>query len=122
MLPGNANDGAAGEPRERGRRRVGERLRDALGDVRVAIAAEVAGAADEVVLLPVYAARELPIQGVTSDMIAGKMKNKNVQVMDKDAVLQWIKNEYSKRLDGVLVTAGAGDIDTIVEPIKQILS
>jgi len=84
--------------------------------------AEVLSGADEVILLPIYAARELPIEGVTSEMIAVKIKNKKVRVIGKDALIEWIKDIYSKEAGGVLVTAGAGDIDTLVEPIKQILS
>ena len=84
--------------------------------------AEVLSGADEVILLPIYAARELPIEGVTSEMITVKIKNKKVRVIGKDALIEWIKDIYSKEAGGVLVTAGAGDIDTLVEPIKQILS
>jgi len=84
--------------------------------------AEVLSGADEVILLPIYAARELPIEGISSEMIAAKIKNKKVRVIGKDALIEWIKDNYSKEQGGVLVTAGAGDIDTLVEPIKQILS
>ena len=84
--------------------------------------ADVLSNADEVILLPVYPARELPIEGVTSEMIAARMSNKNVKVLDKDGVIDWMQNEYGKEDNKVLVTAGAGDIDTLVEPIKQILS
>ncbi|HEX2630112.1 MAG TPA: UDP-N-acetylmuramate--L-alanine ligase [Chitinophagaceae bacterium] len=84
---------------------------------------EVLSLADEVILLPIYPARELPIEGVTSEMILGKMKLGNKQVMGKEALLDWIKNEYVKRKgDQVLVTAGAGDIDTLVTPIQKILT
>ena len=78
--------------------------------------------ADEVILLPVYPARELPIEGVNSEMILNRMKNKNKRVMSKGELLDWIKKEYSKRNNGVLVTAGAGDIDAMVGPIKESLS
>ena len=84
--------------------------------------AEVLSNADEVILLPVYPARELPIEGVTSEMIAARMSKKNVKVLDKDRLIDWMQNEYGKEYNKVLVTAGAGDIDTLVEPIKQILS
>jgi UDP-N-acetylmuramate--alanine ligase len=73
--------------------------------------------ADEVILLPVYPARELPIEGVNSEMILNKMKNKNKSVLDKNEVLDWIKNNKTE----LLITAGAGDIDTLVEPIKNII-
>jgi UDP-N-acetylmuramate--alanine ligase len=76
--------------------------------------------ADEVILLPIYPARELPIAGVSSEMILSKMKNENKRVLDKDEVKDWIKNEFKKK-GKCLVTAGAGDIDLLVEPIKEIL-
>lgn len=88
--------------------------------------AEVLDMADEVVLLPIYPARELPIAGVTSNMILDKMKNDHKQVMSKEQLLQWVKDKANssstKSGDGwLLITAGAGDIDTLVQPIKQII-
>jgi UDP-N-acetylmuramate--alanine ligase len=94
--------------------------------------AEVLDMADEVILLPVYPARELPIEGVSSEMILNKMskgllteKNDRKRVMTKEQLLNWIKNDYSKNINKefgeVLITAGAGDIDMLVEPIKEIL-
>ena len=77
--------------------------------------AEVLDLADEVILLPIYPARELPIEGVTSEMILSKMKNKNKSVKSKEELLDWVK--HNKRT--LLVTAGAGDIDTLVLPIKE---
>jgi UDP-N-acetylmuramate--alanine ligase len=82
--------------------------------------AEVLDMADEVILLPIYPARELPIAGVSSEMILSKMKNKNKRVLDKEEVKEWIRNDFKKQ-EKVLVTAGAGDIDLLVEPIKEIL-
>ena len=82
--------------------------------------AEVLDMADEVVLLPVYPARELPIAGVSSEMILSKMKNKNKMVLNKEELNAWIEKEFKKQ-GKVIVTAGAGDIDLLVEPIKQIL-
>lgn len=82
--------------------------------------AEVLDMADEVILLPVYPARELPIPGVNSEMILHKMKTRNKRVLDKEGVKDWIGKHF-KRNGKVLVTAGAGDIDLLVEPIKEIL-
>ena len=79
--------------------------------------AETLDLADEVILLPIYPARELPIEGVNSEMILNKMKNTHKSVLDKNEVLDWIKNNKTE----LLITAGAGDIDTLVEPIKNIL-
>jgi UDP-N-acetylmuramate--alanine ligase len=72
-------------------------------------------AADEVVLLPIYPARELPIPGVTSEMIIGKMTNKNVVLLQKEELGAWVKAEAPK----LLVMAGAGDIDVLIRNIKN---
>ncbi|HET9746284.1 MAG TPA: UDP-N-acetylmuramate--L-alanine ligase [Chitinophagaceae bacterium] len=82
--------------------------------------AEVLDMADEVILLPIYPARELPIAGVNSEMILDKMKNKNKKVLIKEELKDWVKNDFDRK--GVLMTAGAGDIDLLVEPIKEILN
>jgi UDP-N-acetylmuramate--alanine ligase len=72
---------------------------------------------DEVILLPIYPARELPIEGVSSELIYNKMKSVNKRMLDK--------NDIPGKLDipnlDVLVTIGAGDIDSLVEPIESIL-
>lgn len=87
--------------------------------------AEVLDLADEVILLPIYPARELPIEGVSSEMILDKMKKENKRVMGKDELMKWVKDDYVKKINKefgeVLITAGAGDIDMLVEPIKDIL-
>jgi UDP-N-acetylmuramate--alanine ligase len=82
--------------------------------------------ADRVILLPIYPARELPIEGVSSEMILSKMENKNATVLSKEDLLEYLKNDYLKLVEQssfgeVLVTAGAGDIDRLVEPIKNII-
>jgi len=82
--------------------------------------AEVLDMADEVILLPIYPARELPIVGVSSEMILDKMKSKNKRVLEKEELKSWIRKDFKKQ-GKVLVTAGAGDIDLLVEPIKEIL-
>lgn len=82
--------------------------------------AEVLDMADEVILLPIYPARELPIAGVSSEMVLEKMKSGNKRVLDKEELKDWIKKDFKKQ-GKVLVTAGAGDIDLLVEPIKEIL-
>ncbi len=71
--------------------------------------------ADEVILLPIYPARELPIEGVTSKMILDKMKITDKKIFSKEDLLNWIK---TKRVE-LLITAGAGDIDALVMPIKE---
>jgi len=87
--------------------------------------AEVLDLADEVVLLPIYPARELPVEGVNSEMVLKRMQIGNKAVMDKEALMDWIKQHYlpgvNKEFGAVLVTAGAGDIDNLIEPIKNLL-
>jgi len=80
--------------------------------------------ADEVILLPIYPARELPMEGVNSEMILDKMKNRNKAVKTKEELMEWLRQTPSplgKDGMGLLITAGAGDIDTLVEPIKEII-
>jgi len=71
---------------------------------------------DEVILLDIYPARELPIEGVSSEMI---MKNITVPVCtcSKEELIDLLDQ---KDLE-VLLTLGAGDIDKLVEPIKNML-
>jgi UDP-N-acetylmuramate--alanine ligase len=87
--------------------------------------AAVLDMADEVILLPIYPARELPLEGVTSEMVLAGMKNDNRKVMSKEQVLEWVEKNYATAVNRdfgeVLITCGAGDIDTLVEPIKNIL-
>jgi UDP-N-acetylmuramate--alanine ligase len=86
--------------------------------------AEVLGLADEVLLLPIYPARELPMKGVSSEMIARRMAADKAVCIGKEALLDLIDGRETfggNRLE-LLITAGAGDIDTLVEPIKQILT
>jgi UDP-N-acetylmuramate--alanine ligase len=78
---------------------------------------EVLGIADRVFLLPIYPARELPMPGVNSEMIAAKMDPNKVTVLGKEDLL----NEIRSNLPELLITAGAGDIDTMVEPLRNIL-
>lgn len=79
--------------------------------------ATVLDMADEVILLPIYPARELPIEGVSSNMIMHRMYNDNAHLMSKDELLGWLKTHEVE----LFITAGAGDIDTLVEPLKKIL-
>ena len=79
--------------------------------------AETLNLADELILLPIYPAREKPIEGVESEMIANKMNNSNTKIMSKTELLNWVKENKTE----LLITAGAGDIDTLVQPIKEIL-
>ncbi len=80
--------------------------------------AEVLSLADEVLLLPIYPARELPIAGVTSQLILDKMTNAQKSIKSKEELLQWMQTNPVE----LFITSGAGDIDTLIEPLKQILS
>jgi UDP-N-acetylmuramate--alanine ligase len=88
------------------------RTRDLANDF-----AEVLDLADEVILLPIYPARELPITGVDSKMIIDRMKNENKKLMSKEELRKWVERNRPT----MLVAAGAGDIDREVEIFKQIL-
>ncbi|HTI07658.1 MAG TPA: UDP-N-acetylmuramate--L-alanine ligase [Puia sp.] len=78
--------------------------------------------ADEVFLLPIYPARELPIAGVTSEMIASKMTGGKARVCDKEELLRILKDKAAHKGElELVITAGAGDIDTLVTPVKELL-
>lgn len=74
--------------------------------------------ADEIILLDIYPARELPIEGVDAQMIKSKMGNPNVTILSKEGLLSYVQNAP---LD-LFITAGAGDIDKLVAPIGKILA
>lgn len=72
---------------------------------------------DECILLPIYPARELPMEGVSSEMIAREMSEQKVIVIEKAKVLDYLKNRNEKI--EVLLVLGAGDIDTLPAQLKQ---
>ncbi len=78
---------------------------------------ETLALADEVVLLPIYPARELPIEGVTSEMIADRIKGPQVKIMPRNEVPAWLKSQEPE----LVITAGAGDIDLLREPVREML-
>jgi UDP-N-acetylmuramate--alanine ligase len=80
--------------------------------------AEVLDMADELLMLEIYPARELPIPGVDSNMVLNLMKLENKRLVGKQESLGIIKNEKPE----LLLTVGAGDIDTLVNPLKEILA
>ena len=73
---------------------------------------------DELIMLDIYPARELPIRGVTSKIILSKMKKKNITSCTKKTLMNIIGNKDFE----VLLTLGAGDIDTFVGPIRELVS
>tara|TARA_B110000467_G_C18335912_1_gene497730 strand:- start:2111 stop:3511 length:1401 start_codon:yes stop_codon:yes gene_type:complete len=74
--------------------------------------------ANDLILLDIYPAREKPITGVDSQMLLELCTNPIKEVCSKEELLAVLKN---KELD-VLLTLGAGDIGTLVEPIKHLLN
>lgn len=74
--------------------------------------------ADEVILLPIYPARELPIEGISSEIILNKMNLANKQVLSKESMMNYI-NENKPKL---IVMAGAGDIDVLVYKVCESLN
>ena len=88
--------------------------------------AEVLGGVDNVVLLPIYPARELPIEGVTSNLVLDHVQAESKALYTKEQLLDWIETDFAvnrnRETGEVIITAGAGDIDKLVEPIQQILT
>ena len=77
--------------------------------------AESLSSADELILLEIYPAREKPINGVTSQMLAEKCTIKN-EVCSKEELISVLEKKDFE----VLLTMGAGDISTMVKPIKAL--
>lgn len=73
---------------------------------------------DELILLDIYPARELPIPGVNSEIIFNQVDLNNKILCSKEDLLK----EIEKRKPEILLTMGAGDIDRFVEPIRKLLS
>lgn len=71
--------------------------------------------ADEVLLLDIYPARELPIPGVNSEMLLDAIEARQKSVISKENLLEYLKNQEPE----VLVTLGAGDIDRLVPIISD---
>jgi UDP-N-acetylmuramate--alanine ligase len=72
---------------------------------------------DEIILLDIYPARELPLEGITASWLMNKINHANKILLNKADVLDYI----NKHEPEVLITLGAGDIDTLVTPIQQLL-
>ncbi|RYY99485.1 MAG: UDP-N-acetylmuramate--L-alanine ligase [Chitinophagaceae bacterium] len=81
--------------------------------------------ADRIILLPIYPARELPIEGVTSALILREIDREDKHVMTKEELLSWAKThatKIDKEFGEVIITAGAGDIDALVPALKEIFA
>lgn len=79
---------------------------------------EVLSLADRVLLMPIYPARELPIPGVESEMILDNITAPHKKLISKEQLLAEIE---ALPVGGVLVTAGAGDIDRFCAPVTEIV-
>jgi UDP-N-acetylmuramate--alanine ligase len=90
--------------------------------------ARVLSTADRLMLLPIYPARELPMEGVTSDWLLSKvtLEEGKARVVEKrDVVAEVVAMVQQTQADGqgaVVMTLGAGDIDRLVNDIKQNLT
>jgi UDP-N-acetylmuramate--alanine ligase len=73
---------------------------------------------DEVLLLDIYPARELPIEGVTSNWLMDKIENSNKKLVQKSELIEAIKQSDAH----VVLTIGAGDIGEQVKSIKEAFS
>lgn len=72
---------------------------------------------DVCILMPIYPARELPIEGVTSEALLEKVQSPVKMVLSPEEVVAYLEKEQPK----LTLTLGAGDIDRIVPKIKEVL-
>ena len=79
--------------------------------------AEVLSEADKVVMVPIYPARELPIEGVTSELI-GKDITAEWELVERDDVAEYLKREHTD----VTVTFGAGNIDVVCADVAKVIT
>jgi UDP-N-acetylmuramate--alanine ligase len=80
--------------------------------------AESLSLANQLILLDIYPARESPIEGVNAKMLLDLCTNPKKETCSKEELLELLEQE---ELD-VLLTLGAGDIDTLAEPIQHLLN
>ena len=73
---------------------------------------------DTLILLPIYPAREKPIHGISSAWLYSKVELSKKFLLAPSEALQYFNN-FDK---GIVLTIGAGDIDKMVTPLKEILS
>lgn len=72
---------------------------------------------DEIWLLDIYPARELPIEGVNSEWLLSKIKNQNKKIVTKKGVFEELRNCNAQ----VFITIGAGDIGEMVNQFKEVI-
>lgn len=76
---------------------------------------------DELILLNIYPARELPIEGITSTIILEQTKAKNKILLADNELFSYIERKINQNEIEILLTIGAGDIDRFVQPISDFL-
>ena len=86
------------------------RTKDFLDDFAIALSKF-----DEVLLLDIYPAREVPISGVNSELLLGKITSKNKKLTKKNNLVKDIKNSSAK----VVAVLGAGDIGVLVNDLTD---
>jgi UDP-N-acetylmuramate--alanine ligase len=74
--------------------------------------------ADEALLLDIYPAREEPIEGVNSEMLLSNITADRKLILAKEEVGNYASNNRFE----VFITLGAGDIDRLVTPLKEIFN
>lgn len=89
------------------------RTRDFMDDF-----AQILSLADELILLDIYPARELPIEGITSQALLDKVSLQSKKLCKKEELIPLIDSEKPE----ILVTMGAGDIDRFVEPLEKLIT
>lgn len=80
--------------------------------------AKVLSTVDDLILLEIYPARELPLAGIDSQFLLDKITLDIKEICGKDSVAERIKNKNPE----LLLTVGAGDIDTLIQPLKAVLT
>jgi UDP-N-acetylmuramate--alanine ligase len=83
--------------------------------------AEALSLPDRTILLPIYPAREQPIEGVTSEMLLARMTTPLREVCPKEQLISRLKALQAAGEVDVLVMMGAGDIDRMVIPVRDAL-
>jgi len=80
--------------------------------------ASVLSVVDHLVLLDIYPAREMPIKGITSKIIFDKVSTKRKYLLNAKELMTFLETDDNE----IILTLGAGDIDMLIEPIKEVLA
>jgi len=73
---------------------------------------------EKLIVMPIYPAREEPIAGVDADWLLSKVRQTSKVLMNEGQVLEYLREQEPE----LLLTVGAGDIDRLVKPIKEMLT